>query len=100
MLKLRPATQNAYGAAWMHLRRASDAGGMTDITPADVAAYVSAMQAAGLKGWTIKGHLTVLSVDLQRTRARHLGLVGVNPVGAARPRRASVAPTTRSPSAS
>ena len=52
---------------------------MTTITPGDVAKYVSAKQAEGLKGWTIRGHLTVLS-SVYSYSARHLGLVGVNPV--------------------
>ena len=52
---------------------------MTDITPQQVADYVSAQQDAGLKGWTIKGHLTVLS-SVYSYSARHLGLVGINPV--------------------
>ena len=52
---------------------------MTDISPVDVAAFVPKQQAAGLKGWTIKGQLTVLR-SIFTYRARHLGLVGVNPV--------------------
>jgi hypothetical protein len=44
----------------VHLRERFDRRRMTDITPEDVAAYVSAMQAAGFNGWTIKGHPTVL----------------------------------------
>jgi integrase len=77
--KLRDATQNAYGAALKHLRRHFGKRRMTDITASDVAAYVTAKQADGLKGWTIKGHLTVLS-SVFTYSARHLGLVGVNPV--------------------
>lgn len=81
VLKLRPATQNAYGAGLAHLKRPEHFGRsrMTDITPQQVADYVSAQQDAGLKGWTIKGHLTVLS-SVYSYSARHLGLVGVNPV--------------------
>ena len=52
---------------------------MADITPADVAAFIADQQRAGLKGWTIKGQLTVLS-SIFTYAARHLGLVGVNPV--------------------
>lgn len=52
---------------------------MTDITPTDVAIYVSTKQAAKLKGWTIKAHMTVLSAIFKYS-GRHLGLVGVNPV--------------------
>ncbi len=52
---------------------------MTDITPSDVAAFVAEQQRAGFKGWTIKGQMTVLS-SIFTYSARHLGLVGVNPV--------------------
>ena len=81
VVKLRPATQNAYGAGLAHLKRPEHFGRsrMTDISPQQVADYVSAQQDAGLKGWTIKGHLTVLS-SVYSYSARHLGLVGTNPV--------------------
>ena len=78
-LRLRPATQNAYGAGLAHLRRSFGRRRMMDITPSDVAAYVATQQAVGLKDWTIKGHMTVLS-SVFRYSARHLGLIGVNPV--------------------
>jgi len=77
-LKLRPATQSAYSACLIHLRATFGRRRMTDITPGDVATYVSVKQAEGLKGWTIKGHLVVLS-SVYSYSARHLGLVGVNP---------------------
>jgi integrase len=77
--KLRSATQSAYGAAKKHLDAEFGGRRMTDISPADVAAFVSKQQAAGLKGWTIKGQLTVLR-SIFTYSARHLGLVGVNPV--------------------
>lgn len=80
VVKPRPATQNAYGAGLTHLRRELGRRRMTDVTPTDIAAYVSRKQKEGLKGWTIKGHLTVLSAIFTYS-ARHLGLVGVNPVG-------------------
>jgi integrase len=81
VVKLRPATQNAYGAGLAHLKRPEHFGRsrVRDITPGDVAKYVSDQQAAGLKGWTIKGHLTVLS-SVFTYAARHLGFVGTNPV--------------------
>jgi integrase len=81
VVKLRPATLSAYGAGLAHLKKPQFFGRarMSDITPTDVARYVSAQQAAGLKGWTIKGHLTVLS-SVFTYAARHLGYVGVNPV--------------------
>ena len=58
---MRPATQSAYAASLKHLRDYFGHRRMTDVTPGEVAAYVSAKRAEGLKGWTIKGHLTVLS---------------------------------------
>ena len=79
VLKLRPATQSAYAAGLKHLRERFGRTRMTDITASDVAAFVTEQQQAGLKGWTIKGQLTVLS-SIFTYSARHLGLVGVNPV--------------------
>lgn len=77
--KLRPATQSAYRASLIHLREHFANRRMTDVSPSDVAKYVSIKQAEGLKGWTIKGQMTVLS-SIFSYAARHLGLVGVNPV--------------------
>jgi integrase len=77
--KLRPATQNAYGAALKHLRTHFGRQRMTQITPTDVARYVSAQQGRGLKGWTVKGHMTVMS-SVFTYAARHLGLNAQNPV--------------------
>lgn len=78
-LRLRPATQSAYGAGLTHLRSTFGRRRMTDITPTDVASYVTTMQTDGYKGWTLKGHLVVLS-SIFTYSARHLGLVGINPV--------------------
>jgi integrase len=78
-IKLRGATQSAYSAAKKHLDAEFGGRRLTDISPADVAAFVSKQQAAGFKGWTIKGQLTVLR-SIFTYSARHLGLVGVNPV--------------------
>ena len=44
MVKLRPGTQNAYGAALKHLRDYFGKQRMTHITPTDVARYVSKKQ--------------------------------------------------------
>ncbi|HEY6878063.1 MAG TPA: hypothetical protein VI299_08580 [Polyangiales bacterium] len=77
--RLRPATRNAYGAALKHLRAEFGRQRMTAITTRHVADYVTLKEGASLKGWTIKGHLTVLS-SVFTYSARHLGLVGVNPV--------------------
>lgn len=79
VVKLRPATQNAYGAGLKHLREYLGRQRMTAIAPTDVARYVSRKQAEGLKGWTIKGHLTVLSAVFAYS-ARHLGVTAQNPV--------------------
>lgn len=78
-VKLRGATQSAYGAARKHLDAEFSGRRMADITAADVAAFVTKQQRAGFKGWTIKGQLTVLR-SIFNYSARHLGLVGVNPV--------------------
>jgi integrase len=78
-VKLRPTTQSAYSANLKHLRRYFDRQRMTQITPTDVARYVSKKQAEGLRGETIKGHLTVLS-SVFTYAARHRGLNAQNPV--------------------
>jgi integrase len=79
VVKLRPGTQNAYGAALKHLRAYFGRQRMTHISATDVAKYVSSKQAENLKGWTIKGHMTVLS-SIFTYAARHLGLTAQNPV--------------------
>lgn len=81
VVKLRPATQSAYAACLVHLRKPEHFGRarMIDITHTDVAKYVTTQEQAGLKGWTIRGHLTVLSAVFTYG-TRHLGLVAVNPV--------------------
>lgn len=76
--RMRPATQSAYRAALKHLRKHFGRQRMAAITPADVAAYVAGKST--LKGWTIKGHLTVLSA-IFRYANRHLGATAPNPVG-------------------
>ncbi len=79
VVKLRPATHNAYGAALKHLRDHFGRQRMTQITATDVAKYVSQKQGEGLKSWTIRGHLTVVS-SVFTYAARHLGLTSQNPV--------------------
>lgn len=74
---MRPGTQSAYKASLKHLRRHFGRQRMSSITPADVAGYVAGKK--DLKGWTVKGHLTVLST-LYRYAIRHLGLTTPNPV--------------------
>jgi integrase len=79
VVKLRPGTQNAYGAALKHLRAYFGRQRMAHVSATDVAKYVSRKQAEDLKGWTIKGHMTVLS-SVFTYAARHLGLTAQNPV--------------------
>jgi integrase len=79
VVKLRPGTQNAYGAALKHLRSYFGTQRMTLISATDAAKYVSKKQSEGLKGWTIKGHMSVLS-SVFAYSARHLGLTAQNPV--------------------
>jgi integrase len=79
VVKLREQTHSAYGASLRHLRAHFGPRRMTDITATDVANYVSQKQNAGLKGWTIKGQMTVLS-SVFTYAARHMGLVAQNPV--------------------
>lgn len=82
-MTLRPATQSAYRACLGHLRKPENFGRarMTDITAIEVARFVTRQRAQGLKGWTIKGQLSVLSAVFAHA-TRHLGLVGANPVAA------------------
>lgn len=81
VVRLRPATQSTYAGHLVRLSRPEHFGRarMADITPTDIARFVSKLQAEGLKGWTIRGHLTVIS-SVYRYAARHLGMVGANPV--------------------
>jgi integrase len=78
-VRLRPATQNAYSAGLKHLRAEFGNRRMADITVTDVAAFITTQKVSGFKGWTIKGHLTVLG-SIFTYSARHLGFVGTNPV--------------------
>ena len=78
-VKLRPTTQSVYAGSLAHLRRHFGRHRLIDISPGDVAAYVSIKQAT-LKGWSVKGHLTVLS-SVFGYAGRHLGFVGANPLG-------------------
>lgn len=61
-----------------HLREHFGTQRMARITPTDVAAYVTSK--GDLKGWTVKGHLTVLSAVFKYA-VRHLGVTIANPVG-------------------
>lgn len=79
VVRLRPATQDAYAASLMHLEKRFGRTRMMDITPGDIAAFVAAQQRAGLRGWTIRGQLTVLGAIFTYASC-HLGLVGGNPL--------------------
>lgn len=79
VIKLRPATQSAYSAALKHLRASFGKDRLANISPADVAAYVTSRESQGAKGWTIRGELTPLS-GIFRYAARHLGFTGTSPV--------------------
>src|SRR5450755_1090312 len=91
--RLRPATHSAYAASLAHLRRRFGGVRMTDITPSDVAAFIAEQQRAVLKGWTIKGQMTVLS-SIFTYSARHLGL------SASTPCLSSIASSARAPTTS
>jgi integrase len=79
VIKLRPATKSAYSAALKHLRGRFGRDRLADISPADVAAYVTSREGEGAKGWTIKGELTPLS-GIFKYASRHLGFAGASPV--------------------
>jgi integrase len=74
--RLRPGTQRAYAVGLKHLRAHFGSQRMTRISASDVAQYIAGKQ---LKGWTLKGHLTVLSAVFKYAN-RHLGVATPNPV--------------------
>lgn len=97
-VRLRPATQSAYAAS-LGLRKDDPPKSrnphtrpesltllgrfgrtrLADIQPRDVAAFITARQDAGAKGWTVKGDLTVLGAVFKHA-SRHLGFTGASPV--------------------
>lgn len=79
VVKLRPATQARYRADLKHVGAVFGRRRLTDVSPADVAAYVTAKQRDGLKGATVKGHIGMLS-SVYSYAGRHLGFTGTNPV--------------------
>jgi integrase len=79
VVRLRHTTHSTYGPALKHLRKHFGRTRLTAIQPSDVAAYITAQQRAGLKGWTVQGHLTVLS-SVYKYASRHLGFAGASPV--------------------
>lgn len=79
VLKLAENTREAYGASLRHLRKEFGPRRMTTIDASAVARYISTKQAEGLKGWTIRGQMTVMS-SVYTYAGRHLGLVAQCPV--------------------
>lgn len=84
VVKLRPNTQSGYGTCLARLQAPEHFGRrrLTDISPTDVARYVSAARlkdGGAPKGSTLRGDLRVLS-SIFTFAARHLGYVGGNPV--------------------
>lgn len=77
--RLRPTTQATYASCRKQLQARFGRVRLADIQPSDVAAFVAAQQAAGFKGWTIRGQLTVLSA-IYKHAGRHMGFVGTSPV--------------------
>jgi integrase len=78
-VRLRPNTQAAYAASLVHLRHELGRVRMDEIAAADVARFVRRMEERGLKAWTIKGALTVLSRVCKYASA-NLGCAAPNPL--------------------
>jgi integrase len=77
---IRPRTQEAYSNGLKHLLAYFGTQRLSRITPSEVAGYVAAKQhGEGLAGWTVRGHLTVLSLIFGYA-SRHLGFREPNPV--------------------
>jgi len=76
--RLRPGTQSVYRAAAKHLLPEFGRRRMTAINRAHVRTYIAKQHAAGLAGWTIASHLTVLS-SVFRFAIDDLGLPGPSP---------------------
>lgn len=87
--RLRPATQNAYGASLTRLRARWGGARLAKIGTADIAEYIRHHESAPrtspkgkprppLKGWTLRGDLTVLGRVFEH--AAELGYSGQNPV--------------------
>jgi integrase len=77
--KFRPATRSAYTYALKHLRREFGDRRLDKITSASVGAYVAREQRAGLRGWTLSGHLVVANQVISYAQ-RRLGYTGANPI--------------------
>jgi integrase len=77
-VRLRPATQASYAARLQHVRGVLGHRRLTDISSADVAAYVADRETEA-KGWTVRGELVVVN-SVFAFAVRHLGFQGSNPV--------------------
>jgi integrase len=77
--RIRPRTQDTYSSALKHLRAHFGTQRLSRIGASEVAGYVAAKRGEGFKGWSIKGHLTVLSLVFKYS-SRHLGFREPNPV--------------------
>jgi integrase len=78
-MKLRKSTQNAYGASLTHLRAEWGTTRLDAITASGVADFIGRLERAGYKGWTLRGHLTVLG-RVFAYAIRYLDWHGANPV--------------------
>jgi integrase len=78
---LRPGTVKSYRTALKRLRPTFGNRRLTEITPSMVAKYVKSKQAAGLKGETVRVHLTTMGAIFRYAR-RHLGYAGLPPTAA------------------
>jgi len=76
---LRPATQDAYRYGLAHLRRAFGNRRLDTLDVDDIARYVADKHTAGLRAWTVRGHLTVAGRVFEYAQ-RRLGWAGSNPV--------------------
>lgn len=79
VVKLRPATQAAYGLSLKHLRIRFERTQLDELSVNLVADFISDMERRGYAGWTIKGALTVVGSVFDYA-ARHLDWHGSNPV--------------------
>jgi integrase len=77
--RLRPATQANYRQQLKPVLAEFGRMKLTAITPSTVAAYVAEMQRQGVKGWTQRARVKVISCVFTYA-GRHLGHVGQSPV--------------------
>jgi integrase len=78
-VRIRPSTRDSHRSSLRSVLGEFSSTRLTAITPAVVAQYVARMRAAGLKGTTIKGRLSIISM-VYKYADRHLGHLGATPV--------------------